>query len=776
MSDAKPSSARGRPFRQDGEHVTLWRQAPKLDSVLPPEFRGSTLTFPLTSDAWTPLRAACAACILMTPNLALGHWLPGLLELDEVALVDVARLPRDATPLPARVFHALLESLIGYRRAHTWADLGRLSAQELNRLPGIGVSSQTQLLEWIVDVGLRCVWPRPLASEGIVAAGATPEDGGTAFRSADTAPSDPRALEPDMVALPSDPAPAGADVDPSPAVSSGAVPHRAEPVLAPILPVLELVAAWASAEAPSEHLEEILALAMSDDAPPDVREAMEVLRAARVPPTPPPAIGELIDALLGQLPENRRRVFEARVLQPQEGTLESLGERLGVTRERVRQIEGAATRTVRAMMHVASSRALRWRAHTVRRRLGRLAPQKHPFTREVFAEALGLGAPPRQVAFLMWVAGPYELRDGMWIADGRRGTHIEADLAAGIPPGGVSEEEFHALLERCGVPPVFADAVGTWYSRVHRVADRWYLGKPKIADVSVQALSTLGRPATVVEIIEAAGLERDVRSFTHHIQISDRIVRVTKDSYALREWGLEEYAGIADAIGRGIDDRGGFASIAELMHEISNAYDVSPTSVRAYADAPMFVLEGHVVRRRRSEEPFVAQDQLPGRRRSYRFVGELVIVFDLDREVMRGSGRALFADVTQALGVAPGSARRFQGKGFDVGVSWPMTGWIGGSVGSLRGAIAVVGAIPDQRVRLAFDVVGGTVQAALIDDEVLLGLDPLDALKTLTGARGRTRDEVLDELDEALGRPLAGVEATLRARDDHDVAGLVRLV
>lgn len=64
-----------------------------------------------------------------------------------------------------------------------------------------------------------------------------------------------------------------------------------------------------------------------------------------------------------------------------------------------------------------------------------------------------------------------------------------------------------------------------------------------------------------------------------------------------------------------------------------------------------------------------------------------MLVLDVDGDVLRGSGSPLQADVSQALGVAPGTVRRCEGKDLEVTVSWPMTSWMGGTIGSLRGAV-----------------------------------------------------------------------------------------
>lgn len=704
------------------------------------------MVFPLDAAAWHPVRTACVAQMLDHRDITLLRWLPGLGELDDLDLTDLRGLPADVGALPPRIYHALLEDLIGSGRAKTWAELASLQVAELGRVSGLGAASLPVLLELIVDVGVRCVWPRRAAS--VADPPETPTPDGT--------DDEPGSREPDPV-------------ENEPATPESELVHQ----LHPLLPLLATVCTWAATEHGCARVEEALVRAASGSSPREIREVAELLRLARLPALQPPAVGSLIDGLLASLGDSRREVFEARVLPPSDATLEVLGERLGVTRERVRQIEVAVRRDVGSRLAREDSRWVRWRAHTVRQHLGSMVPVDHPYARDVMAAAIGAEATTRQTAFLMWAAGPYELQRGMWIAETRREMRVDDRLLAAIPPSGLSDESLAGVLADLDVRSVFAEDVMAWMPRVRRALGRWFVGELSVVELGVMVLHELGRPATIPEILERTGMQRDLRSLANRIQSDERFVRVSKDTYALRDWGMEEYSGVCDAIARAIEMRAGFASLSELVQELPRAFNVSAASVRAFAAAPMFVLEGDTIRMRREDEPYAVRDQLAARRRTYRYGSDVVMVVDVDREVLRGSGRPLMADVTQALGVTPGTVRRFEGVGFDAVVSWPLSGWMGGNIGSLRGAVAATSANEGQRLRLSFRVDAGTVEAEAMDDGALSAMAPLRALHHLTGAPGRTVDEVTEHLDKALGEPFAGVVATLRARGDTDVADLI---
>ena len=65
------------------------------------------------------------------------------------------------------------------------------------------------------------------------------------------------------------------------------------------------------------------------------REEREVLR-------------EKVAQILGQLPKRERYILEKRILSEKPMTLRSIGEKFGISRERVRQLETATIERIRA--------------------------------------------------------------------------------------------------------------------------------------------------------------------------------------------------------------------------------------------------------------------------------------------------------------------------------------------------------------------------------------------------------------------------------------------
>jgi RNA polymerase primary sigma factor len=121
----------------------------------------------------------------------------------------------------------------------------------------------------------------------------------------------------------------------------------------------ELAAALKWPVAEIEHLENVRQQPVSLDAPAGQEGDARILDTVRDPSsTPGEGLGAILRAradltgVIHDLPDTERRVVTLRFgLEGEEPmTLESIGRRLGVTRERVRQIEAAALKRLRALL------------------------------------------------------------------------------------------------------------------------------------------------------------------------------------------------------------------------------------------------------------------------------------------------------------------------------------------------------------------------------------------------------------------------------------------
>src|SRR5271157_900458 len=126
-------------------------------------------------------------------------------------------------------------------------------------------------------------------------------------------------------------------------------------------------------------------------------------------------IGHLIEELLSLVPERERYVFSSRISQTTTRTLGELGEELGLTRERVRQLQVRAEERIQEALGENRFVPIRWRAHTLSRLLGTAVPPSgEPL--ESAISTVTRDIPDSILVFakdlLLWLAGPYERDSG----------------------------------------------------------------------------------------------------------------------------------------------------------------------------------------------------------------------------------------------------------------------------------------------------------------------------------------------------------------------------
>lgn len=140
-----------------------------------------------------------------------------------------------------------------------------------------------------------------------------------------------------------------------------------------IVPALQVIAAWAMAERGASTLGDLFTLApAADGMPTDVARRWDRLAQLSLRPLagsaePGENVTQLAGELLGETDERRRLILTSRTFAPDKRTYDSLARELGISRERVRQLEGdAITRLTQASWQDRYA-PLRWRAASVAR-------------------------------------------------------------------------------------------------------------------------------------------------------------------------------------------------------------------------------------------------------------------------------------------------------------------------------------------------------------------------------------------------------------------------
>ena len=118
----------------------------------------------------------------------------------------------------------------------------------------------------------------------------------------------------------------------------------------------------------------------------------------------------LLENWVGELPQRERLIFTARLATPEgRPTLQELGGKLGITRERVRQLEKQLYAELRTHLGTRAGRPIRWRIDTIRRLFGIAVP----VSRAEPLLAVPTGYPDFSSLFLI-LAGPYVASDA-WL-------------------------------------------------------------------------------------------------------------------------------------------------------------------------------------------------------------------------------------------------------------------------------------------------------------------------------------------------------------------------
>lgn len=556
---------------------------------------------------------------------------------------------------------------------------------------------------------------------------------------------------------------------------------------APLLvSTIDAVASWAVAERDLNELGDFLQLVEGTELPPRLRRRWLRLSSARLEALSPKPldIGALVSELLDRVEPRLRRILRDRVWpSPVRATLEELGEHLGMTRERVRQIESRGVSELRGLLEEEHFAPIFDRAFDLRRRLGAAVPldsseftnAKRSSVRDIEPHDKGDGWD-----LLLWLAGPYRQSDGWLVvrADGPDPKGAELRKRA-ESSGFVSDETVTSVLDEAGVRPEWHEA---WIERCggFRAVEGGLLDATGgILDQALRYLEFRGVPLTIEEILEATGrTDASVRSVRQRLFEHQRVARVSKTEVGLREWGGEEFTTIPDEMAEEIERAGGSLVLDALVERLVEAFGVSPTSVRMYAGRPMFIIDqdGSVRVRGADDEPYELRDDLSTVAGCYELSPTTAAWrVRVDRDVLRGSGRHIPEQLAGWLRLRPGSTLTLNNVIHPLPLSWRP--WSQPDVGSLKSFADALGAAMGDWLVLVFDRTG-TVEVRLVNDDLD---DPLQRFAAMVGIEPTSsdRDETLLRLAVAFGVDASDIDSlpfrlrrTVDVRKDIDITEL----
>lgn len=365
------------------------------------------------------------------------------------------------------------------------------------------------------------------------------------------------------------------------------------------------------------------AIAMPDGLPEEVRTSLEDFTALSTDIRSETA--ETTAAELRRIWEDDARcedIFTSRLTAAQPQSLEEIGTRWGITRERVRQLEKivkekalTATEMHRAALPILVPQAQRYTDFLA----------AHPeFATEVLP-GLSLGE-------VVLTLQEKILREEAWLSNSEAVAAVKSlhcdehgvlDLAA-FDELGPNERQDKLEWIRVISPQwmVYGDYLLTQTSRV--------------SDRAAAVLSIKHHPMSAYELATAIDHDNS-RSLDGALARDERVHRVARGSWALKAWGGQEYRSAADWIGSRVDASGSFP-LAGLLAQAPEL-GIAASSVRTYATSGEFIVENGLVKRNTEEVEIDADPQeAPD---LYYIDGEWQLLVSVNADHLRGSGFAV---------------------------------------------------------------------------------------------------------------------------------------
>lgn len=395
--------------------------------------------------------------------------------------------------------------------------------------------------------------------------------------------------------------------------------------------------------------------------------------------------------------DTERTIIEHRLLRTPSATLEEVGSQVGVTRERIRQVQARIERKI----HAALGRGLRIVAATLKEPLGHMVSQSELEDRieELLPDDNGLATRFFRRALLNEMG--FTLDNGIYLDERamEQLKHIGASIRRLADDVGLVDEQrlvanlpseeweqwWPWVRERCGLHDLLG-SIGIRDS-----------GKAR----AKAALISIGRPATREEIARMCGFGENKTG--SHLSVIPSVVKADKDRWGLKDWVDDEYEGIVGEIIQRIEEDGGATTTERLLTELPGKFGVNPMSVRAYIQTPKFVIrDGWIsLANTSSIQLRNLDDVIDGRDHG----GAPYWTFAVEDRFFDGySATGVPPEFAKALGCAPDAGERVRIDNLpdcaELSIRWPLASTTGASLGYLAEPLEHLGLEPGQRVRV----------------------------------------------------------------------------
>lgn len=457
-------------------------------------------------------------------------------------------------------------------------------------------------------------------------------------------------------------------------------------------------------------------------------------------------------------------------------TLEELGRRFGVTRERIRQIEVRSLEDLtRRWDDDVRCAPLRHLAAMTRRAIGSIA------TIDDLASALSKAARDSSDAqssaselalregVLRSFLGPREEVAGMSLTEAAADTlRASRAMIDQMDTGAlVSQDWFAERVAELGADCRFRPWIQEQL-RLRELDEGYVPWRGSLNEKTVAIMTVRNRTMTMMELHEAIGLDVDPRYLRNVLHGDDRIVRRGLGRYGLRAWGGEEYSGIVEELHQAIlRSPNGEVVLSEIIARFVEDFGVSEGSVRSYAGDWRFMRGPNgTLRLRGAGDPdptyrHQAPEDTPG---LFLIEGTWHLRVVVNLELLRGSGRVTRNGVAILAGLEPEMMVGFEYEGGAVTFSWRAKQ---PAIGSLRGIAVAHACVEGDRLFVPLEgPEPRRSRVARVAD--MARASDLERLALEMGLPGG------DEADDLDPGPIARTLALPRGADWHDVVDRLR--
>lgn len=452
-------------------------------------------------------------------------------------------------------------------------------------------------------------------------------------------------------------------------------------------------------------------------------------------------------------------------------TLDELGRVIGVTRERVRQIESTLLAELRetavASVLLHSAIAARFGPCSPIQRVLDVFPR-------VEEKPTGLSSTILDLLPAIVADGPSSWRvDDGWLLVGDIDDRIEEALSSSADKYGIVDQSEAAAKVGVSSEQLRTRLAATTGSELR---DGVILTKTRsIPDRAAAELALAGNPLTTDQLMELIP-DRSRRSITNALSASELTRRCAVDTWALAEWGMEEWTSIVDLIKRRISEAESGAVSLEHLAEEADGFGVKGGSVYAFAATPEFTVADGMVSLADNLEDIEIDAASEESKGLYLRNGAWNLLVTVTRDHLRGSGTGVPGGVVAIHGVRYGQSLELPSRLGPQRLSWVSNTT---TTGTISRFMTDLGCVEGDRVWLIFgdefDVVPATPR-----EEGLTGIAELlnaTGMDDLCDADADV-DAALAVVNAAMDLPADAARrktvSRLRHRRDEDLAELVR--